>query len=316
VLGLLLQKLAHIILVLLLVSLITMLMVDLSPGDSAYSILGENATPEQVAQVNKKLGLNDPLQVRWARWVNDTVHGDLGRSVRTGQSVTDALRERLPVTAELAFLALFFSLLIAIPVGVYTAYRSDRWLDRTTGVATSLLISSPAFLTGVLLSYLFAVKFHIFPVTGWVKLTENLGENLKSAFLPALTLALTEIAVFTRLVRADMIATLQDNFILTARAKGLSDRYILMRHAFRPSSFSLLTLSALSLGRLIGGAVIVENVFAIPGIGSLLVSSIIAGDLVMVQGTVLFVAIVYVVVNALVDVAYGFLEPRVRVGRA
>jgi len=134
--------------------------------------------------------------------------------------------------------------------------------------------------------------------------------------LPALTLALTEIAVFTRLVRADMIATLQDNFILTARAKGLSDRYILMRHAFRPSSFSLLTLSALSLGRLIGGAVIVENVFAIPGIGSLLVSSIIAGDLVMVQGTVLFVAIVYVVVNALVDVAYGFLDPRVRVGRA
>ena len=306
------RRLAHVVPVLFLVSLATMLMVDLSPGDPAYAILGENATPEQVALINEELGLDDPLFVRWADWAGDTVRGDLGTSVRTGQSVGDALRERLPATLELTALALLIGLLVAIPMGIYAAYRADGWFDRASGLVTSLLISSPAFLTAVLLSYFFAVKFQIFPVTGWVPLSDSVSENLKSAFLPALTLALGEIAVFARLVRADMIATLQDNFILTARAKGLPNRYILLRHAFRPSSFSLLTLSGLSLGRLIGGAVIVENVFAIPGVGSLLVQAILAGDLVMVQGVVLFVALVYVLINTFIDLAYGFLDPRVR----
>ena len=244
------------------------------------------------------------------------MRGDLGTSVRTGQSVSEALRERLPATLELTVLALLIGLLVAIPIGIYGAYRADGWFDRVAGLVTSLLISSPAFLTAVLLSYFLAVKFQIFPVTGWVSLSDSVSENLKSAFLPALTLALGEIAVFSRLVRADMIATLQDPFILTARAKGLPNRYILLRHAFRPSSFSLLTLSGLSLGRLIGGAVIVENVFAIPGVGSLLVQAIIAGDLVMVQGVVLFVALTYVLVNTVVDLSYGFLDPRVRARRA
>ena len=311
-----LRRFVHVVPVLLIVSFATMVMVDLTPGDPAYAILGETATPEQVALVHQELGLDDALPVRWGNWLGDVARGDFGTSFRTRQSVLDAIGERLPVTLELAALSLLMALAVAIPVGVYTAYRSDRRVDRWASVALSLLISSPAFLTAVVLSYVFAVRYHVFPVTGWVRLSENVGQNLRSAFLPALTLALGEMAVFSRLLRADMIAALQDDFVLTARAKGMSDRYILFRHAFRPASFSLLTLSGLSLGRLVGGAVIVETVFALPGLGQLLVQSILAKDLIMVQGVVLFVALAYVLLNMLVDVSYAYLDPRVRVGRA
>lgn len=310
------RKLMHVLPVLLIVSVVTMFLVELTPGEPAYSILGENATPEQVDIVNEQLGRNDPLLERWWNWVSDAATGDFGTSYRTRQPVTEAIMQRLPVTLEIGVSALLLALLISVPLGVYTAYRADRRADRLVNVVTSVLISSPTFLTGVLLSYLLAVRYQIFPVTGWTPLTKSVSDNLRSAFLPVLALTASEIAVFSRLVRADMIATLQNNFILTASAKGLPNRYILTRHALRPSSFSLLTLSGLSLGRLIGGSVVIEAVFALPGVGSLLVQSILAKDLMMVQGMVFVVAIVYIVVNTGVDFLYAALDPRVRAGGA
>jgi peptide/nickel transport system permease protein len=310
------RKLLHIVPVLLLVSLATLLMLHLTPGDPAYAILGDQATPDQVQQVHKDLGLDRPFLVQYGDWIGKVARGDFGTSLRTNQAVLEAIKERLPVTLELAILALGMALAVAIPLGMYAAYRADSRFDRAASVIASLFISSPAFLTGLFLVFLLSVKYHVFPVTGWTKLGEDALDNLHHAFLPALALALGEIAIFMRLLRSDMISTLQEDYILSARAKGLPTRRILVRHALRPSSFSLVTLAGLSLGRLVGGAVIIETLFALPGLGQLLIQAIIAKDLVMVQGVVMFVALMYVLINTAVDILYSFLDPRVRTARA
>jgi len=293
-----------------------MLLIDLTPGDPAATILGDNATPAQIHELRAQLGLDRPLPVRYASWIGNIVQGDFGRSIRTQQPVLDAITERLPVTIELALLALVMALAVVIPAALYTAYRAGSRADRLGNVVSSSLLSLPSFLTALLLVYLLALRFPVFPVTGWVPFTDDPLENLRSAFLPALTLALTEMAVLTRVLRSDLIATLQEDFILSAKAKGLPTWYVLLRHALRPSSFSLVTLAGLSLGRLIGGAVIVETLFALPGIGQLLVNAILGKDAVTVQGVVLFVALVYVGLNLLTDVLYTVLDPRTRAAKA
>jgi peptide/nickel transport system permease protein len=310
------RRLAHVVPVLLLVSLGTLLLLDLIPGDPAYAILGEGATPEQVDRVHEQLGLDDPLPERYVRWLGDLVQGDFGTSPRSHVPVWESITERLPVTLELAGLALLFALVLAVPTALYAAYRQGRLFDRVTGAMSSGLISSPAFLTGLLLVYFLALELRWYPVTDWVPLTEDPADNLRHAFLPALTLALAEAPVFMRLLRSDLIATLQDDFILSARAKGMSTPYVLVRHALRPSSFSLVTVLGISLGRLVGGTVIVESLFALPGLGQLMISSILNKDFVVVQGVVMFVALAYVFVNLAVDVVYSYLDPRVRVRAA
>ncbi len=312
----LLLKVGHVVVVLFLVSLLATVMMDLTPGGPALAILGESATQEQVDALNEEMGLNKPLVERYGDWIGGVATGDFGESYRTGQPVIEAIKQRMPVTLELALLALVMSLVLAIPIAVYASYRSDGRFDRIWSVISSVLISAPHFVVALLAAFLLAVKLKWFPVTGWNPISDGLAANLKSAFLPALTLALGEIAIFSRVLRADMIATLQNDFVLAARAKGLTARYVLFRHALRPSSFSLLTLAALSLGRFLGGAVIVEVIFALPGVGQLMVQSIFASDLFMVQGVVMFVALVYVGLNALVDVLYAYLDPRVRQARA
>jgi peptide/nickel transport system permease protein len=310
------RRVGHIAAVLLLVTMATTLLLNLTPGDPAYVILGEQATPQQVQQVHHDLGLDRPFLVRYLGWLGAVGHGDFGTSIRTRQPVLEAISERLPVTGELAALALLLALLASVPLGIYTAYRADGIGDRLTGAGVSLFISSPAFLTGLFLSFFLALRVGIFPVTGWTPFATDPLENLHHVLLPAITLALSEVAIFTRVLRADLIATLQEDFILAARAKGLSTWRILVRHALRPSSFSLVTLAGLSLGRLLGGAVIVETLFALPGVGQLVVQSIITKDLVLVQGIVAFVALAYVVINALVDALYAYLDPRVRIAHA
>lgn len=306
------RRLAHLVPVLLLVSFATMVMLDLIPGEPAYAILGESATPEQVAQVNHELGLDKGLLERYGDWLGGVLTGDFGTSLRTNQAVWDAISERLPVTIELAVLAQLLALVVAIPVAVFTAQAQGGRGDRWWAAVSSLFIATPSFVLALVLAYVLSVRWHVFPVTGWVPIEDGLGENLRTAFLPALALALGEIAVYSRLLRADMITTLQNDYVLAAQAKGLTPMYVLFRHALRPSSFSLVTLSGLSLGRLVGGTVVVETIFALPGLGQLTVQSTLASDLVMIQGIVVFVALVYVIINALVDMAYAFLDPRVR----
>jgi peptide/nickel transport system permease protein len=299
--------------VVLAVSFLTFLMLNLLPGCVECQVLGpDNITPEAVAAVRADLHLDDPLPVRYGSWLGHAVTGDLGRSYVSRQDVTDAILERLPVTAELVALSMGMALVISIPLGMVTAYRARGPFDRVVTGATFGMLAIPSFMMALLLIYLFAVELGWFPATGWTYLTDDPIENLRSAFMPALSLALVNVAVFTRLLRTDMIATLQEDHVLLARSKGLPTWRILSRHALRPSSFSLLTVSGLTIGNLLGGAVIVEQLFALPGVGRLLFDAIFRRDLMVVQGVVLVVTVGFVVINALVDILYSVLDPRIR----
>jgi peptide/nickel transport system permease protein len=303
---------------LLVVSMLTFLLTSLLPGDPAVQILGPEGAedPEAVAAVREDLHLDDGFISRYRSWLADTATGDLGRSYRTGQEVTEAIAERLPVTLEVGALAVAIALALAIPLGTLSAFRAGSRVDRAVTGASFGLLALPSFMVAILLIYIFAVTLGWLPATGWTRLTVDPIDNLRHAILPALALAAGEMAVYTRLLRADMITTLQQDSITMARAKGIPTSRILFRHALRPSSFSLMTVVGLQVATIIGGAVIVETLFALPGIGRLLVDSIVQRDLVMVQGVALVIAISFVVINFIVDLLYTLLDPRIRHGSA
>ncbi|MCU1457932.1 MAG: binding-protein-dependent transport system inner rane component [Actinomycetia bacterium] len=310
------RKLIHMVVVLLLVSFATSLMLDLTPGDPAYAILGDQATPAAVKSLHQELGLDRPFYVRYGDWLSNLARGDLGTSYEYKQSVSSLISQALPVTAELIVLTLLLALAIAVPLGVYSARRVGGIVDRGTTFVTSIFVSAPPFISVPFLVFLFVLTWHIFPATGWVKFGDSPMDNLQHIVLPVIALSLWPVAAFTAALRSDTVATLQEDFILSARAKGLSTRSILFRHALRPSSFSLMTLAGLSLGTLIGSAVIVEYLFALPGIGSLIISAINVHDIPLVQGVVMFTAVVYVVMNTAVDILYRYLDPRLRMQKA
>ena len=310
------RRLLHAVIVLFIVSGFTTLLVDMVPGDPATVLLGENATPQSVALARERLGLNKPLIDRYFEWAGNAVRGDLGTSLRTNERVTDAIKQRLPVTLQLTVLAQLFALAMCLPLAMVMATRAGRKVDRIAESVLSVIIATPSFVLGVGLIYFVGIKWNLLPILGWTPLTEDLVENLRRAALPAFTIALLEMAAYTRLLRGDLITTFQDDYILAARSKGLSSRRVLFGHALRPSSFTLVTYSALSFARLLGGTVIVESMFTLPGLGRLAVDAVKYGDLVMVQGIAIFIAVVYLVINLLVDVAYGWLDPRAREGGA
>lgn len=306
------MRIGRSLLVVLLVTLAVVVLMSLAPGSVAQVILGEAATPDAVAELNAKLGLDQPLWSQYLSWLGDAVRGDLGESPVTSQPVTEAIIERLPVTLQLAVMALAISLVVAVLLAIASAARPGSPLDRAINVVSSVFLSVPAFIAGPVLIYFLALKLGWFPVTGWSRISDGIGENLLGALLPAIAIALTEIASFHRLLRADLIGTLREDFVGAARAKGMSATYVMLRHALRPSSFSLITLAGINLGRLIGGTVIVESLFSLPGLGQLLASSIISRDVVTVQGVVTFIAVVYVGINTAVDLSYRLIDPRVR----
>ena len=315
-LGFIARKLPYLVSVLIAVSLLTFLIVSLLPGDLAYVILGDQATPEKVTALRHEMGLDQPIWWRYLGWLGNVLEGDFGRSFRTGQTVLQAVAERLPVSFELILFAEIAALAIGIPLAIASAARSGSAFDRlVTGTAFSML-SVPAFLSAILLIYLFAVKLRWLPATGYVPFSEDPLGNLRCFALPALTLALGEWPVLMRVLRSDMIATLQEDYIAMARAKGLRRSRILLVHALKPSSLALITVTGINIGFLIGGAVIVEYIFALPGIGRLLLNSIYTRDLVILQGVVLFVAVGYVLMNFIVDMLYAVLDPRIRHGHA
>jgi peptide/nickel transport system permease protein len=315
-LGFVARRLLYLVPVLVAVSLLTFLIASLLPGDLAYVILGDQATPEKVAALRHDMGLDEPIWWRYASWLGHVLQGDFGRSFRTGQTVLQAVTERLPVSLELMVLAELGALAIGIPLAIACAVRSGSAFDRfMTGSAFGML-SVPAFLSAILLIYLFAVELRWLPATGYVPFEEDPVGNLRSFLLPALTLALGEWPVLMRVLRSDMIATLQEDYIAMARAKGLKPSRILLVHALKPSSLTLVTVTGINIGRLIGGTVIVESIFALPGIGRLLLGAIFTRDLIILQGVVLFVALGYVLMNFIVDMLYAVLDPRIRHGHA
>ena len=315
-LGFVARRLLYLVPVLVAVSLLTFLIASLLPGDLAYVILGDQATPEKVEALRHDMELDQPIWWRYLSWLGHVLQGDFGRSFRTGQTVLQAVTERLPVSLELMVLAELGALAIGIPLAIACAVRGGSAFDRfMTGSAFGML-SVPAFLSAILLIYLFAVELRWLPATGYVPFGEDAIGNLGSFLLPALTLALGEWPVLMRVLRSDMIATLQEDYIAMARAKGLKPSRILLVHALKPSSLTLVTVTGINIGRLIGGTVIVESIFALPGIGRLLLGAIFTRDLIILQGVVLFVACGYVLMNFVVDMLYAVLDPRIRHGHA
>src|ERR1044071_9525099 len=310
------RRLLHLIPLLFAVSLLTFLIASLLPGDLAYVILGDQATPEKVEALRHDMGLDQPVWWRYLSWLGHVLQGDFGRSFRTGQTVLQAVSERLPVSFELMILAEILGLVIGVPLAIVCAARSGDPFDRfMTGSAFGML-SVPTFLSAILLIYLFAVELRWLPATGYVPFTEDPLDNLRFFVLPSLTLALAEWPGIMRVLRSDMIATLQEDYIALAKAKGLTPARILFVHALKPSSLTLVTITGINIGRLIGGAVIVETVFALPGIGRLLVGAIGTRDLIILQGVVLLVAAGFVIMNFIVDLLYAVLDPRIRHGHA
>jgi peptide/nickel transport system permease protein len=315
-LAFVIRRLVHLLPVLAAVSLLTFLIASLLPGDLAYVILGDQATPEKVAALRHDMGLDQPLWWRYLSWLGHVLQGDLGRSFRTGQTVLQAVAERVPVSIELMLLAEFLGLLIGVPLAIACAARAGGAFDRFMTGGAFAMLSVPSFLSAILLIYLFAVQLHWLPATGYVPFTEDPAANLRFFVLPAMTLALAEWPGIMRVLRSDMIATLQEDYIALAKAKGLKPSRILFVHALKPSSLTLVTVTGINIGRLIGGALIVESIFALPGLGRLLVGAIYTRDLIILQGVVLLVASGFVIMNFIVDMLYAVLDPRIRHGHA
>jgi len=310
------RRLLYLVPVLLAVSVLTFLIASLLPGDLAYVILGDQATPEKVEALRHDMGLDQPLLIRYFHWLGHILQGDFGRSFRTGQTVLQVVAERLPVSFELMILAELIGLVIGVPLAILCAARSGSAFDRFMTSSAFAMLSMPTFLSAILLIYLFAVSLRWFPATGYVPFSEDPLANLRFMVLPALTLAFAEWPGIMRVLRSDMIATLQEDYIALARAKGLTARRILFVHALKPSSLTLVTITGINIGRLIGGALIVESIFALPGIGRLIVGAIYTRDLVIMQGVVLLVASGFVIMNFVVDMLYAVLDPRIRHGHA
>jgi len=308
----LLRRFVYLIAVLIAVTFTVTVMMSLPSGDPAVVLAGEDASPEQIEAVRQALHLDDGPIERYFRWLGDAVQGDLGNSLRTREDVLGTIRQRLPVTLELVVLAQALALLFAVPIAVYSAYRPGKILDTTSTVGSFLFISVPTFVTGIFLIKFFASELRWVPTNGWTYLTDDFTDNLRSAICPAIALALEPAGIYQRLLRSDMRHTLDEDFIMMAESKGLTPRRVLFRHSLRPSSFSLLTLIGIISARMVGGSVVVESIFGLPGLGRMLVDAINFRDFVTVQGVVAVVAIGYVVINSIVDLAYGFIDPRVR----
>ncbi|MDM8537280.1 ABC transporter permease [Desulfobacterales bacterium HSG17] len=309
-----LRKTIRFIFIILAVSFITFLMVNVLPGDVAHVISGLDGTLEDIEAIRKDLGLDRNIIARYLVWLRNAVCGNLGVSYQTGESVLDAILSRLPVTMELLIISQCIALLFALPAGIVCAYKSNALPDRFISGIGFASFSIPSFVMALLSIYLFSIQLRWLPATGYTPFFDGPWANIKSFVLPGLSIALIEWVVLMRVLRSDMITTLQQNYILMARAKGLAPWQVLLQHALRPSSLTLFTVLGIQMGRCIGDAVIVETIFALPGIGRLLLNAIYARDFLMVQGCIFVITIGYVTINSLVDILYILLDPRIRTG--
>jgi peptide/nickel transport system permease protein len=299
----------------LLVAFATFMLIHLIPGDPARVLLGEDATQQLVTALDHQLGLDKPLPVQFGLWLWRAIHGDLGTSILLQQPVLQAIVQRLPVTLELGVASLLFSLVLALPLGVMAATHRNGVSDWTVNVGSLFGIAIPGFVLGLVLILIFAVTFRILPPGGYVPIAQDPLGNLRDLILPMITLAAGTVAVNLRQIRAGMLEVLHQDYVRTARAKGVRPRRVYYVHALRNALMPLLTIVGLQVGAILSGTVIIETIFLWPGIGFLAVQSIQAHDFPVVQGVVLLSALSYMVVNLLVDVSYGFLDPRIGYGK-
>jgi peptide/nickel transport system permease protein len=308
----LLKRLMAAIPVLFVVSVMVFLFLRMIPGDPATAMLGRDASVQEIEAVRLKMGLDRPLPVQYATWLGKALHGDLGLSVISGRSISRSILERLPHTMALAFLAIAIAIAIAIPSGVIAAVKQNTFTDRAVMLFSLLGVSLPSFWVGILFIIFFSVQLRWFPSSGYVSIYENVFQGLRYLLLPAVSLALVMAAVSARMARSAMLDVLRQDYIRTARAKGLGRWAVVVRHGLKNAMIPVITVIGLDFGWLLGGTVVIETVFGIPGMGRLVVYSILNRDYPVVQGVILYMAIIYMLVNLLVDFIVTLMNPRIR----
>jgi len=310
------RRVIHSIPVILGVTLIVFTLLNILPGGTVGALLGVNATPQLEHALTIRLGLNHPFFYRYFEWLWHMLNGDLGTSLTNNISVATTLSERIPVSLEIGLVAFFEALILAVPTALAVARRPGGLLDRLSIAVTMFGFSCPAFLLGLLAIILFSVKLRWLPATGFTAISAGLASNIKSIILPSSTVAFGLFCGYTRILRADIVDQMNgEEYVTTARAKGLTHREILLHHAFRNSLFNMITVVVLNIGTLIGGQVLIEQIFGIPGMGLLLINSISNRDIVTVQAEVTLIACAIVAANLLADILYMMLDPRIRHGR-
>jgi peptide/nickel transport system permease protein len=298
--------------VLLVVALIVFMMTRFAPGDPATAIVGDDASAANLHRVRSNLGLNDSLPIQFGRWGWQLLHGSLGESFFLKKQVSELIGQRIEPTLALTCLTLIMTIMIAVPLGVIAAWRHGGWLDRMLMGFSALGFSVPAFVIGYMLIWLFALRWQLFPVQGYSRISDGLGPWLSHLVLPATTLSIIYVALIARVTRAAVAEAMTEDYIRTARAKGISETRVLVRHALANAAIPIVTVIGIGVALLIGGVVVTESVFAIPGLGSLTVDAVLSRDFPLIQGITLFFSVVYVVVNLLVDISYLVLDPRIR----
>ncbi len=297
-------------------SILIFLMITLAPGDPVAMRLGTEATPAQIVAERTRLGLDRPLPVRYGIWLADVARLDLGNSLYTNRPVTTLIAEAFPKTVQLALISLALSLLIGLPMGMLAALRQDRPTDSVITGLNALGLAIPNFWLGILMILLFSVQLRWLPPSGAGNADQGMVANLRYLVMPVLSIAVSNLSVFARFTRSALIDVLADDFIRTARAKGLAERVVINRHALKNALIPVVTIVGIQFGRLLGGAVVTESVFAFPGIGRLTVTAILNRDYPVVQAILLLVVLIFLVANVVVDLLYGYLDPRVRLDQA
>ena len=306
------KRLLQLIPTLIFVSIIIFSLQQLLPGDPALTIAGEERDPAVLAQIRAQYHLDEPIPMQYAAWVNAVLHGDLGESIRIKQKVLDLVLEKLPVTLQLAAMAIVIALTIGLTAGIVSAVRKDSIIDYAANIFALWGRSTPTFWLGIMLIFLFAVKLDWLPASGYVSPWEDLGQSLASTIMPAFVLGNVAAAVLMRHTRSAMLDALSSDYVRTARAKGLSERVVILKHAMRNALTPVITVGALELGEFLSGAVLTEQIFSIPGFGKLIVDAVFNRDYAVVQGVVLATATIYIALNLIADMLYVLANPRLR----
>lgn len=310
--GFILRRLLNLIPVAFIVLLATFSLIHISPGNPAYTILGDQASKAAVKALDHKMGLDQPLVTQFGMYLNQVIHGNFGYSLLDHQSVWSLIVTRLPVTLELAILSVALSLVIAIPVGILAAYRPNTWMDGLSRLLALVGAAVPNFWLALLLVYVFAVSLRWLPSLGWVPLGQGVGPNLFHVILPVVVLTLPLVAITSRVLRGELMEVMHALYIQTARAKGLAEWGVVMRHGLKNALIPVVTVVGLQVGLLLGGVVITESIFSLPGMGQLAVNAIFDRDYPVLQGSVLFMALAVLLANLVVDLLYAWLDPRIR----
>ncbi|MEZ5854393.1 MAG: ABC transporter permease [Hyphomicrobiaceae bacterium] len=310
--GYLLKRIAAAIPVMLIVAVLIFLMLRLNPADPAAIIAGDFANDQQIAEIRQKLGLDQPIVTQFVRWIGNMAKGDFGESFFYKKKVAALIVERFEPTVALSLLTIVLTVLIAVPLGTLAAYTQGSWIDRTVMGFSVLGFSVPVFVVGYVLIYVFAVRLDWLPVQGYQYISQGIGGWLQRLILPALTLSIVFIALIARMTRTSVLEVLHEDYIRTARAKGQSELKVLVRHALANAAVPILTVIGLTFATLIGGVVVTESVYTLPGLGLLTVDAVLARDYPTIQAVILLFSLAYVMVNLAVDVAYTLFDPRIR----